>query len=185
MEDLSQSSTDALSAVVLASTAFTFGHLFILVLIGTFAPHLFLALFSALPHVCGITLCAVEILSSHDLGLRLSGNLLRKGLHFIGLDSFDSVLRALPVVLGINHFLLTFSGLLVVILALAHLPPPSSQLLMADCYKTPPNPDIVGLGVRYSIYALMFCLFISLFVASFHWQQSGTKELGCMVLISA
>ena len=54
----------------------------------------------------------------------------------------------------------------------------------ADCYERLPNPDIVGSGVRCSIYLSLLFVFVSLFVATFHTQQSGTKELGCTVLIS-
>jgi hypothetical protein len=54
----------------------------------------------------------------------------------------------------------------------------------ADCYKNTPNPDIVGSGVRCSVYLSVLFVFASLSVASFHRQQSGTKELGCTILIS-
>ena len=54
----------------------------------------------------------------------------------------------------------------------------------ADCNNKLPNPDIVGSGVRCSIYLSLLFVFVSLFVATFHTQQSGTKELGCTVLIS-
>ena len=52
------------------------------------------------------------------------------------------------------------------------------------CDKITPNPDIVGSGVRCSMYILLLFVFASLLVATFHRQQSGTKELGCFVLIS-
>jgi hypothetical protein len=46
------------------------------------------------------------------------------------------------------------------------------------------NPDIVGSGVRLSMYILFFTVFASLFVGSFHGGLSGTKELGIAILIS-
>jgi hypothetical protein len=185
MEDRSQrSSTEALEAVFLFTACTIIGLLS--GLIGYFTPHLAFALLSVLPYVFTISLCMVEVLLSHGLRLRLPG-ILRKGLRpypMIGLNGLDdSVLRDWPTSVGKIRFLFTILGLVLAISPLMDEPPPSSQLA-ADCYKTSPNPDIVGLGVRYSIYALLFCLLISLFVASFHRQQSGTKELGCMVLIS-
>lgn len=57
-------------------------------------------------------------------------------------------------------------------------------LIRNDCDKIKPNPDIVGSGVRCSMYILLLFVFVSLLMASFHTQQSGTKELGCSVLIS-
>jgi hypothetical protein len=53
-----------------------------------------------------------------------------------------------------------------------------------DCNRFTPNPDIFGSGVRWSMYILLLFVSISLGVATFHRQQSGTKELGCSVLIS-
>lgn len=53
-----------------------------------------------------------------------------------------------------------------------------------ECGKLTPNPEIVGSGVRCSMYILLLFVFVSLLVASFHRQQSGTKELGCSVLMS-
>jgi hypothetical protein len=52
------------------------------------------------------------------------------------------------------------------------------------CTKSTPNPDIVGSGVRCSMYILLLFVFMSLLVATFHRQGSGTKELGSSVLIS-
>jgi hypothetical protein len=46
------------------------------------------------------------------------------------------------------------------------------------------NPDIVGSGVRLSMYILFFAVFASLFIGSFHGGPSGTKELGVATLIS-
>jgi hypothetical protein len=46
------------------------------------------------------------------------------------------------------------------------------------------NPDIVGSGVRLSMYILLFTVFVSLFIGSFHSGPSGTKELGIATLIS-
>jgi hypothetical protein len=46
------------------------------------------------------------------------------------------------------------------------------------------NPDIVGAGVRLSMYILFFAVFASLFIGSFHSGPSGTKELGVATLIS-
>jgi hypothetical protein len=186
MEDRSQrSSTEALEAVFLFTACTIIGLLS--GLIGYFTPHLAFALLSVLPYVFTISLCMVEVLLSHGLRSRLPG-ILRKGLRPYPMFGFnrldDSVLRDWPTSIGRMRLVSTILGLVLAILPLTDEPPPSSQLLAADCYKTPPNPDIVGLGVRYSIYTLLFCLFISLIVASFHRQQSGTKELGCMVLIS-
>lgn len=47
-----------------------------------------------------------------------------------------------------------------------------------------PNPDIVGSGVRLSMYILLLTVFVSLFIGSFHSGPSGTKELGIATLIS-
>jgi hypothetical protein len=49
---------------------------------------------------------------------------------------------------------------------------------------TASNPDIVGSGVRLSVYLLFFAVFASLFLGSFHTGTSGTKELGVATLIS-
>lgn len=53
-----------------------------------------------------------------------------------------------------------------------------------DCkgseYKS--NPDIVGSGVRPSMYLLFLAVFASLFIGSFHSGPSGTKELGIATL---
>jgi hypothetical protein len=46
------------------------------------------------------------------------------------------------------------------------------------------NPDIVGSGVRVSMYILFLAVFASLFIGSFHSGPSGTKELGMATLIS-
>jgi hypothetical protein len=46
------------------------------------------------------------------------------------------------------------------------------------------NPDIVGSGVRLSMYLLFLVVFASLFIGSFHSGPSGTKELGIAILIS-
>ena len=54
----------------------------------------------------------------------------------------------------------------------------------AECDNSTPNADIVGSGVRWSIYLVVLFVFVSLSMASLHKQQSGTKELGCAVLIS-
>ena len=51
-------------------------------------------------------------------------------------------------------------------------------------FKSSANPDIVGSGVRLSMYILFFTVFASLFVGSFHSGPSGTKELGIATLIS-
>jgi len=55
-----------------------------------------------------------------------------------------------------------------------------------DCEGTEDksNPDIVGTGVRVSMYILFLVVFLSLFVGSFHSAPSGTKELGTATLIS-
>jgi hypothetical protein len=55
-----------------------------------------------------------------------------------------------------------------------------------DCrgLQDDPNPDIVGSGVRLSMYLLFFTVFASLFIGSFHSGPSGTKELGMAALIS-
>jgi hypothetical protein len=58
------------------------------------------------------------------------------------------------------------------------------SLSRADCGNSTPNPDIAGSGVRCSMYILLLFVFVSLAIASFHRQQSGTKELVCTVLIS-
>lgn len=55
---------------------------------------------------------------------------------------------------------------------------------VSRCRGESPNADIVGLGVRSSIYILLFSGFISLFIASFHRSPSGTKELGAATLVS-
>lgn len=46
------------------------------------------------------------------------------------------------------------------------------------------NPDVVGTGVRVSMYILFLVVFLSLFAGSFHSGPSGTKELGTAILIS-
>jgi hypothetical protein len=46
------------------------------------------------------------------------------------------------------------------------------------------NSDIVGSGVRLSMYLLFLTVFASLFIGSFHSGPSGTKELGIATLIS-
>jgi hypothetical protein len=46
------------------------------------------------------------------------------------------------------------------------------------------NSDIVGSGVRLSMYLLFLTVFASLFTGSFHSGPSGTKELGIATLIS-
>lgn len=56
-----------------------------------------------------------------------------------------------------------------------------------DYYKhseKQPNPDIVGTGVRVSMYIILLTTFASLFVGTFHSDPSGTKELGIATLIS-
>jgi hypothetical protein len=55
-----------------------------------------------------------------------------------------------------------------------------------DCkgFESSANPDMVGSGVRLSMYILFFAVFASLFVGSFHSGPSGTKELGIATLIS-
>jgi hypothetical protein len=181
MEDLSQSSTEALEAEFFFTVNYTVVPL--IGLIWYFAPHLIFALSSVLSFLNTISLCMIEVLPSHGLRLRLPG-ILRKGV--IGLKGCDDrTLRGLPSFIELFRFGSTSTGLIWAIWPLlTQEPSPTSRYLTADCYEIPPNPDIVGLGVRCSIYTLLFCLFISLIVASFHRQQSGTKELGCMVLIS-
>jgi hypothetical protein len=51
-----------------------------------------------------------------------------------------------------------------------------------NCY--PPNSDIAGLGVRVSVYMLLWTTILSLAIGSFHCGQSGTKELGIAVMSS-
>jgi hypothetical protein len=51
-----------------------------------------------------------------------------------------------------------------------------------NCY--PPNSDIAGLGVRISVYMLLWSTLISLMLGTFHGGQSGTKELGIAVMSS-
>lgn len=46
------------------------------------------------------------------------------------------------------------------------------------------NPDIVGSGVRLSMYILLLTVIVSLFAGLFHSGPSGTKELGVATLIS-
>ena len=58
------------------------------------------------------------------------------------------------------------------------------QLDNCKGFESSANPDIVGSGVRLSMYFLFFTVFASLFVGSFHNGPSGTKELGIATLIS-
>ena len=58
------------------------------------------------------------------------------------------------------------------------------QLDNCKGFESSANPDIVGSGVRLSMYFLFFTVFASLFVGSFHSGPSGTKELGIATLIS-
>ena len=59
-----------------------------------------------------------------------------------------------------------------------------NQLDSCKGFESSANPDIVGSGVRLSMYFLFFTVFASLFVGSFHSGPSGTKELGIATLIS-
>jgi hypothetical protein len=149
------------------------------------APGPGMAISSVLFFGSNITLYMREVFLSHGVRLRLP-RILRKGLCLFpgaGVGSFD-LAKDLSVVINEGRFLISFTGLGDPIFELLMVPPSKREGFNSGCFQDPPNADIVGLGVRYSIYILLSCLFISLFVASFHRQQSGTKELGCMILIS-
>lgn len=136
--------------------------------------------FLALPSVFATCLAVAEISSSH--GLQSASSVLRRffascAAVCIGASS-RSRRRAL-ITEGTPVFRLypTFFTLVANLSGVERNP-------WAECYKSTPNADIVGSGVRWSTYVLLLFVFVSLSVASLHRQQSGTKELGCAVLIS-
>jgi hypothetical protein len=118
----------------------------------------------------------VEVIASHDVPLLTSlrgRRLLSACARFLVEPVHNSLLAGTSI--------RTWQTLQVLVPNVAVVVEKSSR---TDCYKSAPNPDIVGSGVRCSIYLLLLFVTISLFIASFHTRQSGTKELGCMVLIS-
>lgn len=52
------------------------------------------------------------------------------------------------------------------------------------CHLGEPNGDISGTGVLISAYILLFLVFISLLMGTFHGGDSGTKELGIAIMCS-
>jgi hypothetical protein len=154
-----------------------------------FAPRLVFAILSVLLYGSFMFVFTIEVLSSHGIKLRLPG-ILPSGLHraseteHVAPNTFGYGVEGLPMNLEAGRFFLFVHGMITSVLSWHDKPPSRRDHVNPGCYQNPPNPDIVGFGVRYSIYILLFCIFISLFVGSFHRQQSGTKELGCMVLIS-
>ena len=122
-------------------------------------PNLFQEAVLAIPGICAISFAVAEISSNHGLQL--------------GSLSINRIL------VGIIESRLGFSLNTLLMNAVDW-----RDTSRAECYPSAPNADIVGSGVRWSIYVLLLFVFLSLFLASFHEQPSGTKELGCTVLIS-
>lgn len=139
--------------------------------------------FLALPRVIATCLAVAEISSSH--GLQSASSVLRRFFASCAAVCIGASSRP-------RRRTLITEGISVIIAA--RLYPTFFTLVAnssgverspwAECYKSTPNADIVGSGVRWSTYVLLLFVFVSLSVASLHRQQSGTKELGCAVLIS-
>lgn len=175
-------------------------------------PELFVIANTICCSVLAVPSCLLELLLSHGLGRR-HPRMLSRCLYYVSSSQNSSVRmmkRLRPASLGKplldlsfpepaariitkgQSFLASiavlklfpgFIGLIfTTIQALAQ--PRIIDLSSTDCYKNRPNPDIVGFGVRYSIYILLLFVFVSLYTASFYRQQSGTKELGCTIVLS-
>jgi hypothetical protein len=114
----------------------------------------------------------LEISLSHGRRLRLSVTL-HGGLHLfpgtgnVVFDSPDRVARYLLAFIGQSQFIF---AILFLLLSLTKEQLASSPRLAAHCYKNPPNPDIVGLGVRYNLHVVI--LLVHILVCGFFPQAA-------------
>lgn len=173
-------------------------------------PQLYLTLMSSCFIMMATPSCLLEVLLSHGLRPKLSG-MLRSCLNLLSISlepaevgwrlsaplphlllrtrsaptGLDTHTRSdPPELLGMPMTGFRLIPVLIGVLFNSGFASVSSTSSLDYCHKDKPNPDIVGSGVRCIIYILLLFVFLSLFVASFHTKQSGTKELGCTTLIS-